>query len=106
MQWETGGASDGINGLGGTSAAAGYSNGLGGASKVFYQAPGSLVNGAFLPGGVNSLSNTSVNFVARNGAITTPPPAAVPEPFTIIGTLIGGTAAFRMKKKLKSTTKI
>jgi hypothetical protein len=25
----------------------------------------------------------------------------VPEPFTIIGTLIGGTAAFRMKKKLK-----
>jgi hypothetical protein len=28
----------------------------------------------------------------------------VPEPFTIIGTLIGGTAAFRMRKKLKSTT--
>jgi hypothetical protein len=26
--------------------------------------------------------------------------AAVPEPFTIIGTLIGGTAAVRMKKKL------
>jgi hypothetical protein len=29
----------------------------------------------------------------------------VPEPFTIIGTLIGGTAAFRMKKNLKSTNK-
>ncbi|WP_309744403.1 PEP-CTERM sorting domain-containing protein [Chamaesiphon sp. OTE_20_metabat_361] len=27
--------------------------------------------------------------------------AAVPEPFTIIGTLIGGTAAFRMRKKIK-----
>jgi hypothetical protein len=27
----------------------------------------------------------------------------VPEPFTVIGTLIGGTAVFRMKKKLKST---
>ena len=27
---------------------------------------------------------------------------AVPEPFTIIGTLIGGTAAFRMRKKLKA----
>ena len=27
-------------------------------------------------------------------------PTSVPEPFTIIGTLIGGTAAFRMKKKL------
>jgi hypothetical protein len=26
--------------------------------------------------------------------------AAVPEPFTIIGTIVGGTAAFRMKKKL------
>jgi hypothetical protein len=29
----------------------------------------------------------------------------VPEPFTIIGTLIGGTAALRMRKKLKSATK-
>ena len=28
-------------------------------------------------------------------------PTAVPEPFTIIGTLIGGTSAFRMRKKLK-----
>ena len=30
---------------------------------------------------------------------------AVPEPLTIIGTLIGGSAALRMKKKLKSSTK-
>ena len=30
---------------------------------------------------------------------------AVPEPFTIIGTLIGGTAAFRMRKKLKMVAK-
>jgi hypothetical protein len=29
---------------------------------------------------------------------------SVPEPFTIIGTLIGGTAAFRMRKKLKAIT--
>jgi hypothetical protein len=35
----------------------------------------------------------------------TVPTAAVPEPFTIIGTLIGGTAALRMRKKLKSRTK-
>ncbi len=27
-------------------------------------------------------------------------PTAVPEPFTVIGTLIGGTAAFRLRKKL------
>jgi hypothetical protein len=30
-------------------------------------------------------------------------PTAVPEPLTIIGTIIGGTAAMRMRKKLKST---
>jgi hypothetical protein len=30
---------------------------------------------------------------------------SVPEPFTIIGTLIGGTAAFRMKKKLANSDK-
>ena len=29
-------------------------------------------------------------------------PTAVPEPFTVIGTIIGGTAAFRMRKKLAS----
>jgi hypothetical protein len=28
----------------------------------------------------------------------------VPEPFTIIGTLVGGSAALRMRKKLKSNT--
>ena len=32
--------------------------------------------------------------------------ATVPEPFTIIGTLIGGTAAFRMRKKLKASSKV
>jgi hypothetical protein len=33
-------------------------------------------------------------------------PTAVPEPFTIIGTLIGGTAALRMRKKLKAINKL
>ncbi len=32
-------------------------------------------------------------------------PTAVPEPFTIIGTIIGGTAAFRLRKKLSSSAK-
>jgi hypothetical protein len=31
---------------------------------------------------------------------------AVPEPFTVIGSILGGTAAFRMRKKLKSSNKI
>jgi hypothetical protein len=33
-------------------------------------------------------------------------PTAVPEPLTIFGTIIGGTAAFRIKKKLKATSKV
>jgi hypothetical protein len=32
--------------------------------------------------------------------------AAVPEPFTIVGTLIGGTAALRMRKKLANRNKV
>jgi hypothetical protein len=39
-------------------------------------------------------------------AVLPPPPTAVPEPFTIVGTLIGGTAAVRMRKKLKSNNKV
>jgi hypothetical protein len=31
--------------------------------------------------------------------------AAVPEPLTIVGSLVGGTAALRMRKKLKSSNK-
>jgi hypothetical protein len=34
------------------------------------------------------------------------PSTAVPEPFTIIGSLVGGTAALRMRKKLKSASKV
>jgi hypothetical protein len=33
------------------------------------------------------------------------PTTSVPEPFTVIGTLVGGTAAFRMRKKLKDSNK-
>jgi hypothetical protein len=33
------------------------------------------------------------------------PAASVPEPFTIIGTLVGGTAALRLRKKLKASNK-
>jgi hypothetical protein len=39
-------------------------------------------------------------FGSANAAAT-----SVPEPFTIIGTLVGGTAALRMRKKLKSAIK-
>jgi hypothetical protein len=38
-------------------------------------------------------------------AQSTPLSTAVPEPFTVIGTLVGGAAALRMRKKLASATK-
>jgi uncharacterized repeat protein (TIGR01451 family) len=80
IQWETGTASGGVCGLGGSSAAVGYSNGTGDAGTNF-QLPGSLVNGAFLdvptaagfPGLIHSdLSSTMLGryeFQVRNGAV-------------------------------------
>jgi hypothetical protein len=37
--------------------------------------------------------------------ITQASPTSVPEPFTVIGTIVGGTAAFRMRKKLANVNK-
>jgi hypothetical protein len=87
IRWETGDASGGFGGLGGTSAAVGYSNGLSGASDVFYQLSGSLVNGAFLDGGPDSLVANSLNsttpgrydFQVRNGQVI----PSTPEPLSI-----------------------
>jgi hypothetical protein len=124
IQWETGSASGGVNGFGGNSARAGYTVG-----SASFELPGSAVDGALLDSGpagtsliANSLNSNVLGryvFGARNGAIdpnaggigggiTNPPPGAggttdVPEPFTVIGSIIGGTAAFRMRKKLKSS---
>jgi hypothetical protein len=46
---------------------------------------------------------SGANIVAAGQAYNLPASTAVPEPFTIIGTLVGGSAALRMRKKLKST---
>ena len=54
LLWETGDASGGQNGFGGRSAGAGFSSGTG-SPEGFFQIPGTLVNGAFLDGGPNSL---------------------------------------------------
>jgi hypothetical protein len=76
IQWETGDANGGRNGLGGVSAGAGYSAGNGQAS-AFFEFPGTLVNGAFLDSNPNTgLARTSRNslipgrhiFEVRNGA--------------------------------------
>lgn len=75
VQWETGDASDGVNGLGGTSARVGYSNGTGN-TGTFLELPGSAINGALLDDGPNSLTGGSRGtstigrylFEVRNGA--------------------------------------
>lgn len=84
IQWETGDFSGGTNGLGGSSARAGYSNGTG-AAGTFFELQGSAVNGAFLNNGPNALAsggNVGPNlpgrfmFNARNGGVV----VTLPEP--------------------------
>jgi hypothetical protein len=53
---------------------------------------------ALYAGGRVRYANVAIGSVS-NGS------TAVPEPFTVIGSLIGGTAAFRIRKKLKSANK-
>ncbi|HWI43289.1 MAG TPA: carboxypeptidase regulatory-like domain-containing protein [Nocardioides sp.] len=64
--WETGDASDGDNGFGGTSALAGFSAGTGQPGS-FVQLPGSLDNGALIDGGPDSLVAGSQNSPTQLG---------------------------------------
>lgn len=59
IQWETGDASGGSGGLGGTSARVGYSNGSG-VAGTFFELNGSGINGAFLDSGSRPLKETSI----------------------------------------------
>jgi hypothetical protein len=110
MLWETGDASGGSNGFGGTSAAAGYSAGAG-TPGTFAQLQGSLVNGALIDGGSNALTaNSNIGvagrylFNVRDGSVTAPPVgSAVPEPATwamMIGGfgMVGGSMRYRRRK--------
>jgi hypothetical protein len=76
IQWETGDASGGSGGLGGSSARVGYSNGTG-APGTFFELQGSGVNGAFLDGGINALVSNRLlastpgryHFFVRSGQV-------------------------------------
>jgi hypothetical protein len=89
VRWETGSASNGTAGFGGSSARAGWSNG----ATTSYELAGSAVNGSFLNGGGHALRSNSLssnvlgqyNFQVRNGAVT----PAVPEPETYAMLLAG-----------------
>ncbi|MDN4163284.1 nidogen-like domain-containing protein [Nocardioides abyssi] len=60
VEWETGDASGGSDGMGGTSALAGFTAGTG-EPGTFVQLDGSLENGALVEGGPKSLSTRSQN---------------------------------------------
>lgn len=89
VEWETGSASGGSNGLGGYSARAGWSNGV----SSSYELAGSAVNGSFINGGGNALTAGSLNsnvlgqynFQVRSGTVI----SAVPEPETLAMLLAG-----------------
>lgn len=80
IQWETGDASGGTNGLGGSSARVGFSNGSG-EPGTFFELSGSGQNGVLLDGGSRSLIRFKLpladdslprgryQFVVQNGAV-------------------------------------
>jgi Nidogen-like len=106
--WETGSASGGTNGFGGSSARVGYSNGAGN----FLELPGSGVNGAFLNGGPNQLITQQLNsgvdgrfiFSARNGGVSAAPDPTIPTPALIPGIVGMGMGVWRKRKKAEAAS--
>jgi hypothetical protein len=105
IQWETGSASGGTNGFGGSSARVGYSNGTGNPG-TFFELAGSGVPGSFLDsnvatGLINNSLGSNVNgrylFSARNGNVN-PNSEPVPEPLTILGSGLALGFGSLMKK--------
>jgi PEP-CTERM motif len=107
IQWETGGASGGTNGLGGSSARAGWSNGL----ATSFEIAGSAVNGALLDlNSTTGLIHNSLNsntlgqfiFSVRNGAVQ--PPSSVPEPGAFLIMMTGMLGLYASRKQRNTWT--
>ncbi len=112
--WETGSASGGSNGLGGTSASAGYSNGTG-IAGTYFELQGSRIPSSFLDSNPNGLRFRSLSsgvpgrllFAVRGGSVQLT--TSCPTPRGLVGsayngslTAGGGTAPYTWVTQLVS----
>ena len=108
IRWETGTASGGSSatGRGGSSARAGYSNGV----AASFELPGSGLNGRLINSGPFALINGSLNsdvagryiFQARNGIVVEP--STVPEPASLLLFGMGGGALLTVRTQKRRRT--
>ncbi len=102
IQWETGDASGGSQGLGGVSAAIGFNAGTGDADGTYFQAPGSLQPGSFLDGGPDALNGQTITFAVRAGVPVPVPTSAVPEPAAWGMMILGfGVVGAAMRRRIR-----